>query len=137
MNTVEPFCGTKSFSKVATVRGYRTLTLDNDPQFGADVTADIMTWGGVDGHVDVLWASPPCQGFSVAAIGRNWGGGFRAYEPKSETARLAVRLVERTRAVVAMIKPKWFFIENPRGVLRKLPVVADLRRVTVTYCQYG
>jgi hypothetical protein len=28
-------------------------------------------------------------------------------------------------------------MENPRGMLRKLEVVKDLPRYTVTYCQYG
>ena len=31
MQTVELFCGTKSFSKVAARLGHRTFTLDNDP----------------------------------------------------------------------------------------------------------
>ena len=35
-------------------------------------------------------------------------------------------------------KPKYYYIENPRGVLRKLDVVKDLQiRNTVWYCQYG
>ena len=28
-------------------------------------------------------------------------------------------------------------MENPRGMLRKLPVVANLPRHSVTYCRYG
>lgn len=46
-------------------------------------------------------------------------------------------MAERSRWVVARGKPAFFVIENPRAKLRKLPVVADLERRTVTYCQYG
>ena len=31
----------------------------------------------------------------------------------------------------------YWIIENPRGKLRKLEIVKDLPRTTVTYCQYG
>ena len=36
MKTLELFCGTKSFSKVAKEFGYETKTLDNEDQFNAD-----------------------------------------------------------------------------------------------------
>jgi len=30
-----------------------------------------------------------------------------------------------------------FFIENPRGMLRKMPYMKNLQRHTIWYCQYG
>jgi hypothetical protein len=42
--------------------------------------------------------------------------------------------------VVKLIKdlnPKYYFIENPRGGLRKMRFMQGLPRYTVTYCQYG
>lgn len=45
--------------------------------------------------------------------------------------------MEKTLSIIKDINPKWWFIENPRGKLRKLPLVQGLHRVTVTYCQYG
>jgi len=35
------------------------------------------------------------------------------------------------------LKPKYYFIENPRGGLRKMDFMKGLPRYTVTYCQYG
>jgi hypothetical protein len=35
------------------------------------------------------------------------------------------------------LNPRGWVIENPRGVLRKLPVVAGLPRTTVCYCRYA
>jgi hypothetical protein len=42
--------------------------------------------------------------------------------------------------VVELIKelnPKYWFIENPVGGLRKMDFMQELPRYTVTYCQYG
>ena len=86
---------------------------------------------------DVIWASPPCTGFSVAAIGHHWSGGKEAYIPKTETAKLGIELVKKTLEIINYYNPKYWFMENPRGVLRKLPVVQGLKKHTVTYCQYG
>ena len=144
MNTIELFCGTKSFSKVAAELGHSTFTVDNDPQHEPDVCASILDYGSYNnfsysfmGGVQVLWASPPCTGFSVAAIGRHWTGGKGAYIPNSDTALQGIALVKQTIEIIEDIKPTYWFIENPRGVLRKMPFMQDFRRVTVTYCQYG
>jgi hypothetical protein len=86
---------------------------------------------------DVIWASPPCTGFSVAAIGHHWAGGKGAYIPKTETAKLGIELVRKTLEIINHFQPTYWFMENPRGVLRKLDVVKGLKKNSVTYCQYG
>ena len=35
------------------------------------------------------------------------------------------------------LQPKYYIIENPRGLMRKMGAVEYLTRHTVTYCQYG
>jgi hypothetical protein len=137
--TVELFCGTKSFSKVAEALGYKTLTIDNHPQHSPDIVADISELRRIP-KAEFVWASPPCEAFSVAAIGHNWN---RDYTPKHVRAVVAQRLVRKTLTLIRETRPTWWFIENPRGMLRKLvwfdKAVRDLggRRHTVTYCQYG
>lgn len=89
-------------------------------------------------YPDLLWASPPCEGFSVAAIGKNWTGGNKAYIPNSESAFKSIQLVKHAVRLIHELKPTYWFIENPRGVLRKLDLIPeDAIRHTVTYCQYG
>jgi site-specific DNA-cytosine methylase len=124
-NTIELFAGTKSFSKVSATLGHNTFTTDYEEIDGQDLVADINNLTTVDFPYtpDVLWASPPCEGFSVAAIGKNWGGGYRGYVPKSDTARRSINLVEQTNRLISELKPKWWFIENPRGLLRKLDLI--------------
>lgn len=137
MDTIELFAGTKSFSKVMEKHGHRTWTLDNNPILKPDVCADILEFSELPYYPDVLWASPPCTCFSVASIGTHWGGGWREYDPKTKEAIIAKELVKRTLKIIKEFKPKYWFIENPRGVLRKMPFMQDLHRVTLSYCQYG
>ena len=47
------------------------------------------------------------------------------------------KIVKCTLDIIEYFKPKYFFIENPRGKLRKLDVIKGYDRSTVTYCQYG
>ena len=39
--------------------------------------------------------------------------------------------------LIEELNPKYYFIENPRGGLRKMDFMQDLPRYTITYCQYG
>jgi hypothetical protein len=90
------------------------------------------------GKPDFIWASPPCTSFSVASIGHHWAQGGENPIPKTESAKLSQELVAHTRDLILKLNPTYgYLIENPRGMLRKLPVVANLPRRTVTYCQYG
>ena len=83
---------------------------------------------------DIIWASPPCTGFSVAVIGRNWN---HDKTPKTDSARLGILLVEKTIEIINHYNPTYWFIENPRGMLRKMPIMENLKMNSVTYCQYG
>ena len=143
-STIELFAGTRSFSKVASKLGHVTFTTDYEEIDGQDLVADIKELNVSDFpyYPDILWASPPCEGFSVAAIGRNWTGGHKGYIPKSESAKRSIELVQHTMRLINNLWPKWWFIENPRGLLRKLDLIIPppgdtLYRHTITYCQYG
>jgi hypothetical protein len=141
-STIELFSGTKSFSKVMAKHNYNTLTIDDDETLSPTICENMMNVDASDFDfpVEFLWASPPCQGFSVAVIGRNWN---RDYTPKTESARIAMELAQKTIELIETIKPKYWFIENPRGMLRKMPFMEEFLkrnkgiRHTVSYCQYG
>lgn len=143
MKTLELFAGSRSFSKVANQLGHETFTSDNNQYGDIDYVVDIQDFdcGEVPFIPDVIWASPPCTGFSVAAIGHHWTGGKGAYIPKSDTSKLGIELVRKTLWIISAyqkLNPNLiWYIENPRGLLRKMPFMDELTRHTVTYCQYG
>ena len=136
------FSGTGSSTQAFKDAGHTVISFELDSSFEATENRDIMTLS-VDyllqtyGKPDFIWASPPCQAFSVASIGKHWTGGAGAYQPKTELAVLNQMLVTKTRELIEGLNPRAFLIENPRGMLRKLPPVAGLERRTITYCQYG
>lgn len=140
MNVVELFAGTQSLSKVARSLGHQTFTSDFDSSFNTDYTIDVMEYDITKipfEFVDFIWASPPCETFSVASIGHHWTGGKGAYLPKTKECLNGIKRVGKTLQIIEDVNPKFWVIENPRGVLRKMPFMEDYRRVTVTYCQYG
>ena len=69
-------------------RGHEVYTIDWDEEFDVDWHADISKITAQDiidrfGHPDVIWASPDCTSYSVAAISyhrrRADGGGSYSY----------------------------------------------------------
>ena len=144
MKILELFAGSRSIGKAGEKLGHTIFSSDIE-QFGEiDYIADILNFdtAQVPFVPDVIWASPPCTGFSVAAIGHHWTGGKCAYIPKTDTARLGIELVKKTIEIIRYfekLNPNiiWY-IENPRGLMRKMPFMDELPiRHTVTYCQYG
>lgn len=130
------FAGTASFSNVARAMGHNIFTSDFDPQFGTDYCVDIVKFNTamVPFNPDVIWASPPCETFSVASIGKHWN---HDNTPKTESAKRGIERVERTLDIIAVMRPRYWIIENPRGKLRKMLFMQGFTRHTVTYCQYG
>ena len=139
MKVLELFAGSRSVGKIAEELGMEVFSSDLIEFEGIHYPISILDFDvtKVPFQPDVIWASPPCTGFSVAAIGHHWAGGKGAYIPKTETAKLGIELVRKTLEIINHFQPTYWFMENPRGVLRKLDVVKGLKKNSVTYCQYG
>lgn len=139
MKILELFAGSRSIGKVAERMGHDVFSSDIEQFQGINYCVDIAEFeiNELPWMPDMIWASPPCTGFSVAAIGKNWGGGKGAYIPISDTAKLGIKILEHTIALIRALPWCIWWIENPRGVMRKMPIMQNLPRTTITYCQYG
>lgn len=145
MNMAEFFSGSGQMAEVFEENGHETFTTDIEKDYFPSLAKDIMALSLSDlpFRPDIVWASVPCNRFSVASIGRSWTGGKGAYTPKNDETRKALAILERTIMLISQIRPKYWFIENPRGVMRKviepffIKYGLEFKRHSVTYCQYG
>jgi len=86
---------------------------------------------------DIIWASPPCTTYSIAAISHHRDG----QKPRTPFAKKSDRMIAKVHDIIdhfIAINPDLvYFIENPRGMLRKMDFMQRHERRCVTYCQYG
>jgi hypothetical protein len=142
MKVLELFAGSRSIGKVCDELGHEVFSSDWTPFDGIDYAVDIIQFDTdtVPFIPDMIWASPPCTTFSVASIGKHWTLDRR---PKTQDAIMGLRILNKTISIIEHYKqlnPKLiWFIENPRGMMRKVDVWDEILHVrnTVTYCQYG
>lgn len=139
MKVLELFAGSRSIGKVADRLAFDVYSSDIEQFGGIDYVTDILQFDvtKIPFKPDIIWASCPCTAFSVAAIGKNWTKVGDVYIHKNPRAELGLKLVQKTLEIIEHFNPTYFFIENPRGMLRKMPIMADFPRYGVTYCQYG
>jgi len=139
LKTVELFAGTQSFSKVARELGHETFCVDNNDKFENDMTLDLLEGIPIKllnkiKEADIIWMSPPCTTFSMAAGNTHWNADKT---PKTQKAIDGKKLLDICLVIakICIQKGKLFFIENPRARARWfLPV--DIRK-TAWYCKYG
>lgn len=145
MKVLELFAGTQSIGKEFKARGHEVFSVEWDKDFeNISLYADISKLTATEilekfGRPDVIWASPDCTTFSVAAISkhrkRNPENGN--LEPISDYAKFCDATDQHVLDLIRELNPTFFFIENPRGAMRKMEWMQDIPRYTITYCQYG
>jgi hypothetical protein len=140
MKVLELFAGSRSIGKAAEALGMEVFSCDWIDYGGIDYVSDIMKfdYSKVPFKPDIIWASPPCTGFTVSAIGRNWRLG-KNDKPiaTTQSSKMGIKMVKKTIEIINYFDPEFFFIENPRGMMRKMNFMEQFNRHTVTYCQYG
>jgi len=134
VKVLELFAGSRSVGKVAEDLGYEVFSVDISPFEGVDLVKDIelLTPKDIPFNPDIIWASPPCTSYSIAAISHHRDG----QRAKTEFGEKSDRLVLNTLNLIKHFDC-FYYIENPVGMLRKMELMRGLPRATVTYCSYG
>ena len=134
MNVLELFAGSRSIGKIAEQKGHNVFSVDIKEFKGINLVQDIefVTSQMIPFKPDLLWASPPCTTYSIAAIShhRNMG------KPKTPFAAKSDRLVLNVLKLIKEFDCK-YYIENPRGYLRKMDFMQGIPRTTIWYCRYN
>jgi len=129
MRVLELFCGTKSVGKVCEANGFEVVSLDFQKKFNPTICEDITTWEYSQyppNHFDMIWASPDCSTFSIASSGKyrlkeHPYGRPDASEEIKEACEKANLMIKKTLEIIDYFQPKYWFIENPRGILQYYP----------------
>lgn len=123
LKVLELFAGTRSIGKAFEKRGHKVFSVEWNKDFeNIDLYKDIGTLEAKEilekfGKPDIIWASPDCSSYSVAAISkhrkRNPTNG--SLEPISEYAKFCDNVNIHVLELIKGLNPELFFIENPRG----------------------
>lgn len=137
---LELFAGSRSVGKVAEKNGMEVFSVDWTAYENINLTADIgkLVKEDIPFIPDVLWMSFDCSSYSIAACSTH------RHQDKTAKSDYA-KECDITNQHCLSLLDEWleinpdmvYFIENPRGLLRKMPWMQRLNRHTVTYCSYG
>jgi hypothetical protein len=137
MRVLDLFSGSGSVEKYTSrfPDEFTVVSVDNQAEVLGHVAThcvDILEWDYAaiykPGDFDFVWASPPCEQYSVART--------TAKTPRNLV--LADALSAKALEIITYFAPKYFVIENPRSsMLWKRPHMTHLTTYVGDYCRYG
>ena len=126
MKMIDLFSGLGGASQAFVDAGWEVLRIENNPLLGEVPHTKIMCIFELRDwlenmifrypehfqDIDLIWASPPCDEFSLAynAVHANW-----LREHPSEPYQPCMLAIEATMDIIKMLKPRFHVVENVRG----------------------
>src|SRR6478752_6155598 len=129
LNVLELFAGSRSVGKQAELFGMNVFFVDYKNFEDIDFCKDIeqLQIEDVPFIPDAVWASPDCTTYTIAAISTHRNG----VEPKTDYAKkcdnVNKHFIDLINKWVELNPNMIFFIENPRGMLRKMPFMQQFK----------
>ena len=128
MVNIELFCGSSGFTKVSRTLGIECLSVDIrrrkgvcEPHLKLDINK-VRSSFFLNLKPFIMWIGLPCDIWSYASGGFHLDNNFN---PKTDKAKNHLDLLIKTTQILQESKPDYWFIENPRGKLRKYPNLID------------
>jgi len=140
INLLELFAGSRSIGNIAEKKGINVYSVDWFKFDKIDLVIDIeiLKIKDIPFIPDVIWSSPDCTTYSIAAVSSHR---INSIEPKSNYAikcdKVNIHWIKLIKEWLIVNPNLVFFIENPRGMLRKMPFMQEFKRHTIWYCTYG
>jgi len=143
MRVLELFSGTHSVGKICKEKDWEVISLDLK---GADINMNILEWNYNQfpvGYFDIIWASPPCDTFSV--LRKTWiGRKLKAHNGlvctkellQKDIDEIGLPILRKTEEIIKYFSPKYYFIENPQTGLMK-NYMNHHNHYDVDYCMYS
>jgi hypothetical protein len=129
LRTLDLFSGTQSITTAFRNSGHEVVSLDMDPRGAPTICKNILDWNFRNlprGHFDVVWASCPCEQYSIA----------RSNASTPRDLLNADTLVLRTQEIIEYFRPRQWYVENPSGSQLWLRFKWP-RLVKSSYCSWG
>lgn len=139
LNVLELFAGSRSIGKEANLLGMNVFSVDWYDFDGINLSIDIeyLKITDIPFIPDVIWASPDCTTYTIAAISHHRNGTTPISDYAKKCDRTNIHFISLIKKWLILNPNLVFFIENPRGMLRKMPFISEFKRQTVWYCKYG
>ena len=140
INLLELFAGSRSIGNIAEKKGINVFSVDWEKFDKIDLVIDIeiLNIKDIPFIPDVVWSSPDCTTYSIAAVSSHR---INSIEPKSNYAikcdKVNIHWIKLIKEWLIINPNLIFFIENPRGMLRKMPFMQEFKKHTIWYCTYG
>lgn len=145
MKVLELFAGTRSIGRAFERKGHEVFSVEWDRKHpDIDLYIDIGKLTSAEilekfGKPDVVWMSPDCCSFSLAAISHHRNG----IEPKTDYAKFCDAVDAHCMDLLRELKPTYYFIENPAGMFQHMPYLKKFldetggRKHLLCYCKYS